>query len=67
MYTNFRKKSSWSNQVEELCLDVDSTIKIKMAYFFAKHERLPAMILMLSVSGIAILYGFRKIQGTSGD
>jgi hypothetical protein len=43
--------------VEELCVDIDNTIKIKMAYFHAEHERLPTVVLMLSVSGIAMLYG----------
>lgn len=50
--------------MEELCMDVDNTIKIKMVYFYGKHERLPTVILMLSVSGVAILYGLCKIQGT---
>jgi hypothetical protein len=48
--------------VKELYVDID---KIKMAYFYGKQERLPTVILMLSVSGI--LYGLCKIQGTSRD
>jgi hypothetical protein len=52
----FRKKTSWSNHVGDLYVDVDDNIKIKnkvkMAYFYAKYERLPAVVLLLSLSGI---------------
>jgi hypothetical protein len=40
-----RKKTLWSNHMEELCVDTDDNIRIKMAYFYAKCERLPTVIL----------------------